>query len=53
MTLTELREQPGVGDLPPKAKMKFAAAIHFENKGDHEKTTGYLNKAVEHEAANE
>ena len=53
MTLSERKEQPGVGDLSPKAKTKFAAALHFEDRGEDEKAAAYLEKAVEHEAKNE
>ncbi len=49
MTLTEIKRQPGVSDLSSKTKTSFAAALHFENKGDHVKAETYLEKALKQE----
>lgn len=52
-TLSEIKREPGVSDLPPKAKNYFAGAILYENKGQHEKAEHYLKKAIEKEADGE
>lgn len=51
LSLINVSKEPGVADLPLKARGAFAKAIIAERKGDHEEAQRQLDKAVAEEEA--
>ena len=51
MTLKDIRNAPGVKDLPLKVGGQFALALKEEAAGNRDKAEGHLTKAVAAEAA--
>lgn len=47
--LTQIYNEPGVGDLKGKQRVKFAQAIKAEREGDDERAAKMLDEAVAEE----
>jgi hypothetical protein len=50
LSLINVAKEPGIADLPLRARGAFAKAIIAERKGDHDEAEKQLEKAVAAEA---
>jgi hypothetical protein len=49
MTILEIKNSPGVSDLPTRVAGFFAMALKAEDSGEHEKAQSRLEQAVKSE----
>lgn len=49
LSLSAVKDEPGVRGLPKRARQAFAGAVVMERKGKHDSAEQWLDKAIKYE----